>query len=201
MKTPRSFVAAGLVMAAAILSLAVTACSHPNLGGPPENDGEPPAPALRLSPNGEPLTGGLACGDAIRQWFMRIDGNHDGRVDRAEFLADARAQFERMDLDHDGAITADELSAFRAPFLERAREEERDGTGRRHAGEAGSPESGEARPGNGTDPVMSADTNLDFKVSLAEFLKQAADVFDRLDTGHGGSLGPQEVEGICRAPF
>src|SRR5947207_754054 len=38
------------------------------------------------------------------------------------------------------------------------------------------------------DPVMSADTNLDFRVSLAEFLAQARRVYARLDAGADGRL-------------
>ena len=46
---------------------------------------------------------------------------------------------------------------------------------------------------------MSADTNLDFKVSLAEFLDQAAGLFDRLDMDHDGVLALAEVNQSCPA--
>ena len=166
-------------------TIAVTACGQMGLGHRPSPDADSRhEPTLLFSPNGEPLTGGKPCGDTMTLWFSRMDAGHSGRLERKDFLADAQTQFKRMDLDHDGFITADELSAFRAPFLRPADD-----------GEAETPPRGEA--GSGTDPVMSADGNLDFKVTLAEFLKQAGDVFDHLDSDHDGTLSPLEIRGFC----
>ena len=174
---------------------------------------------MRFSPNGEPLTGGTlgypSCAEAISQWFDRIDSDHDGALTRAEFQADARTQFGRMDLDHDGFITSDELSAFRQPFTEtRSEPRERQATPPEagqpnhhgsHRDRDGNPQGGAAprsfgaRPNSGPDPVMSADTNLDFKVSLTEFLKQADSVFDGMDSDHDGVLSRAEALRICPA--
>lgn len=162
--------------------LALAAC-----GQLPGRHSAPDTPArprhdLTFSPNGEPLSGGSlgppACAEAMGQWVARIDSNHDGIVDRQEFMADADAQFKRMDLDHDGFITSDELSTFRAPFM------------------GIDDDSQPLRATHGADPVMSADGNLDFRVSHGEFLKQAADIFDylngKLDLAGAGHFCPAE---------
>ena len=176
--------------------------------------------ATRFSPNGEPLTGGAlghpSCTEALGQWFDRSDSDYDGSLTRAEFLADARTQFGRMDLDHDGFITSDELSTFRQPFTE-TRHEPRErqakppdaGQPNHHGshrdrdanppGGSGAPRSSGAQPGSTPDPVMSADTNLDFKVSLDEFLKQADGVFDGMDSDHDGRLSQTEALHACPA--
>ncbi len=153
-------------------------------------DEEPVVPIVLFSPNGEPLSGAEfgqpQCDDALERWFGRVDANHDGAIDRQEFLADARVQFGRMDLDHDGFITADELSTFRAAYLPTGRREGRD---RRDAPGGAT----KALPSGVPDPVMSADANLDFKVSLAEFIALAEENFVRLDSDRNGRLGLDEI--------
>ncbi len=200
--------------------LMVTACAqhdHGRRSGQADRR-QSSSTAMLFSPNGEPLTGGpmgaRACIDVMSQWFTRVDGNHDGKLDRQEFMADAKVQFERMDLDHDGFITPDELSTFRAQFGGGGNEAPPQPNpagvanaepSRHHShhdgGNSGAP--GSRAPsspvGSGADPVMSADTNLDFKVSREEFLNQAAGIFDRMDIDHDGVLGPAEVNRPCPA--
>lgn len=47
----------------------------------------------------------------IRKMFARIDGNGDGRIDRAEFDVRGQARFDRMDADGDGSIQIEEIRA------------------------------------------------------------------------------------------
>lgn len=177
--------------------------------------------ATIFSPNGEPLSGGKLhhpdCEVAMDGWFERVDINHDGKIDQAEFLADARIQFSRMDLDHDGAITADELTTFRMPYsdggralampalgpAEPAAPVKDDGTGAHHRLDGqGRPSASSVRSRDGgtavaADPVMAADANADFRVTLTEFLDYAALTFARLDSTHTGALHPEDVERAC----
>lgn len=44
--------------------------------------------------------------------WERMDANHDGKIDRAEFLALASAEFDRLDRDHKGYLVPDDLKAF-----------------------------------------------------------------------------------------
>lgn len=198
-------------------SVALAACGQFGHGEHRPDAKPRQASALLFSPNGEPLTSGprdsLPCAEAMTQWLGRIDANHDGVVDRREFLDDARTQFERMDLDHDGFITADELSTFRAPYMDKtpalrepreARSDSDQDSPRRPRQDGAAPSSPgprslSSRQVNGADPVMSADTNLDFKVSRDEFLKQASDIFDHLEHDQNGGLGSAATTHLCPA--
>ncbi len=55
------------------------------------------------------------------------------------------------------------------------------------------------REGNGgsvIDPVMSADTNLDYKVTPDEFIAYSRNKFKELDTDHTGKLSLLKVTAV-----
>lgn len=162
---------------------------------------------LIFTPNGEPLIWaarqGPACEEALGKWMGRVDSNKDGVIDRAEFMADADAQFARMDTDHDNFITADELSALRLPYLKepappklRLSEPSRLDQ-RRNGRPVVQPRGEHTMPADMADPVMSADTNLDFKVSRAEFAALNRDTFEKLDVAHDGRITRAAVLKAC----
>ncbi len=49
---------------------------------------------------------------AVADWFTRADANHDGRISREEFRADALAFFGKLDTNHDGIIDGAELGHY-----------------------------------------------------------------------------------------
>lgn len=161
--------ASPLLALAIVAAIGLTACSSrqrpPRDGGSGVKDTRL-TPALMFSPNGEPLNGGAlgqpSCSLAMNYWFNRTDANRDGRLDREEFLADARAQFAKMDVNHQGTLTNDALSRYRQPF--------RQGT----------------RSTEVIDPVMTADKNLNFIVTPEEFEQHAAAVFTQMAAPQGG---------------
>ncbi len=162
-----------------LVASGLAACSDRGRSGP-EGGGEVrQTPALMFSPNGEPLNGGSqgqpSCELAMNYWLDRADANHDGRLSREEFLADARAQFAKMDLDGQGTLTSEEIARFRQPF--------RQGTHMRDI----------------PDPVMSADRNLNFMVTPEEFQQQAAETFARLDAGGKGAIERPDLAAPCAA--
>lgn len=149
------------------------------------------------SPNGEPLTGGPlgspTCIEAQTKWFGLVDSNHDGVIDATEFTEDARIQFNRMDRDHDGAIYPSELLSYREPFqigLKRQQIEEAEQEDAKK----------KKQTADISDPVMSADSNLDFKVTQDELIAQAQDMFKVIDTNHNGKLEKSEILATCPVP-
>ncbi|MDB5359183.1 MAG: hypothetical protein JWO51_480 [Rhodospirillales bacterium] len=215
----RSFAALALV-------LALAACNG--------DDGHKPFTIAVTTPNGEPLPtpplqgfDSPGCPAILGTWFERIDTNHDGVVDRAEFITDAEAQFARMDLNHDGIITPGTLAQYRAGFVGHAQPDLRNRTGGsdegttlpRQIADASSSAGGsnplygkkprgltDLQQGGGNDPrvepdpVMSADTSLRFQVTRKEFMDQAARRFARLDMDHNGRVTKAEAMYWCLKP-
>ena len=58
-------------------------------------------------------------GERIEPMLARLDGNRDGRVDKAEFVG-AMAAFDRLDTDGDGELSREEMDAAREEAAARA---------------------------------------------------------------------------------
>ncbi len=209
-------VRAAIAVTAALLTAILSGCAW---FGDEEGKTDPNLPPVTMlySPNGEPLNGGPlgrpTCREALTRWFDRLASAPDHTITSAAFLADARTQFQRMDIDHNGYLVPEELERFRLPYRQplppshRHRDEaqatdEDEGAhqGRRHVS-GGTDHNPAGGHGNGCasqpDPVMSADTGLDFKVTLDAFLIQARTTFARLDANHDGHLIQAEILGVC----
>jgi EF hand len=171
------------------------------------------------SPTGEPLNGGPlgqpSCTDALSAWYERVDTNHDGMVDRDEFLADGRRQFAVMDLDQDGVITPAELAMYRAPYESETAppaadaaeaappSEDLSGRKRRHGADHGRQQAGGGGGGSANDqpdPVMAADVGFRNQVSLRDFMAYATRQFAALDVDHRGRLAKPDILSLCHAP-
>jgi Ca2+-binding EF-hand superfamily protein len=166
------------------------------------------------SPTGDPLNGGPlgrpTCPEAMKHWFARVDIKHDGAITPEEFINDAKAQFQRMDIDKNSYLVSEEVERFRLPYRDTAaeekhaasaddREDEQPSDGRHGRGHGGGGNGGGSEGGGNAsviDPVMSADTNLDYKVTLDEFLAYAQKTFKGLDADRDGKLSLTEVTTI-----
>jgi len=211
-------------LAALALVLALAACNG--------DKAHQPFTIAVTTPNGEPLPtpplqgfDSPGCPAILGTWFDRIDTNHDGVVDRAEFMADAEAQFARMDLNHDGIVTPGTLAQYRAGLEGHEQPGTIPRTGGSDAGGIVPTQVADASPGGSNplygkkshsltdlqqgggndprvepDPVMSADTTLRFQVTKKEFLDQAAHRFARLDRDHSGRLTKSEAMYWCLKP-
>ncbi|TDP48878.1 EF hand domain-containing protein [Zavarzinia compransoris] len=163
-------------------------------------------PPVALS--GEPLLFDVkdSCSEAQGRWFARADGNKDGFVDLGEAKADARRFFAAVDKDGNGFITPTELTDYRtkayppeyraalsvpmppanAPQKTPGGTEIQDPEMRRYL----------MTPIT-TDLVMSADQDLDFRLTVDEMLAKVTERGARLDADGDGKLSPAEVKAYC----
>jgi hypothetical protein len=99
-------------------------------GGPPGPGGPPPGgrfagpqpgmggglkgepTVLFISPCGEPFRGRPGEPYPVAAWFAQADTNHNGQLNRAEFIADATRFFAVLDRNRNGQIDSDELSHY-----------------------------------------------------------------------------------------
>ena len=159
---------------------------------PPAAMGQPAVAPARvfISPSGEPFRPNAAEPDGFEAWFARVDVSHHGRIDRAEFRADAARFFKQLDTNGDGVIDGFEVTAY-----ERTVAPELDISGQGFA-RGGSSKVGVASLLSEPEPVSGADVNLDSRITLAEWLAAADRRFDLLDIKHLGALGHDELKAL-----
>lgn len=165
----------GLVLVG--LAVALAACG-----------GNRPLPGVRyaaVSPVGEPVSAptqdSASYRTAMRDWFNRTDTDRNGTLSAAEMAAEADRVFVLYDQNRDGAVTSAEMTQFRvsSPFHIPPADNGRRMRPRRidmTPAEAESMEPGNrGRPSYrmGIDPVMSADSNADFRVTPEELRIEA----------------------------
>jgi hypothetical protein len=152
----------------------------------------PGARPLFVSPMGEPFRAAPGAAYPSAQWFARADGNHDGSVDRAEMVADARRFFKTLDKDGDGRLTPEEVDAYErdvAPEIAiygAARVDRLAGL-RPDEGDYGGPRgAGRFAWLNIPEPVASADADMNRLVDAGEFAAAASRRFDAVAQGRTG---------------
>ncbi len=172
-------------------------------------------PNVFISPHGKPFRAKAAAPYPVVDWFREADKNGDGKLDRAEFIADAEAFFEVLDLNHDGRLVRVEVLVYEhniAPEILGGRVDvgERDGArlwlAQSHGLDPGlemspsdipSAKKGLDESGEGAapyslfeepEPIMAADFNVDGVILKKNFLKVADDHFTALDTSGAGYL-------------
>ena len=166
-------------------------------------------PSLFISPSGQPFRAAAGQPYPVAAWFAQADKNSDGRIDRAEFRADAEAFFRILDVSHDGVIDPFEmqayenqvvpeiLGAFRVPEgggapVEIAPGDRRGGARRGLFGLGPRPpeDPGEDSVASGAapfelipdpEPLAAADLAMDGHITLAEFMTVTDRRFARLD--------------------
>ncbi|OJU22724.1 MAG: hypothetical protein BGN95_03925 [Sphingomonas sp. 66-10] len=163
---------------------------------------------LFFSPMGEPFR----VEHPDKAWFAGADTNHDGRLDRAEFRADALRFFHVLDRNNDGEIDPDASGGHGG-----GRGGGRGGGGHRGGGggfggggpggrggseSASRPTSSQAQGAASwsyiglPEPVTAADTNLNRGVDTSEFLAAADQRFMLLDRNGDGVITPGELPAV-----
>ncbi|MBB6251575.1 hypothetical protein [Nitrospirillum iridis] len=155
---------------------------------------------------------------ALRAWFIRVDTNQDGKLSREEFQAEADAVFNHYDLNGDGALNVTELEKVRqADRMAQLGHDGPPGGPPRQGGPDGTPPEGAPSGGpgggpgggmeggmggmggggrGGVDPIMAADTNVDFRVTRDEFRAYARALFEVIDANHDNLLTLEEIEKV-----
>jgi hypothetical protein len=200
-----------LKAAAGAALLMAAACA----GGPGTDRGSNlprrPPPNLFISPAGQPYRAERGAPYPLATWFAETNASHDGRLTRAEFLANARAFFAALDQDHNGVVDGFELQRYERevapeinPQIEGLRYGEgmdlslgrEDQDGRRGepqigkgAALGGREQAGDRRPEgagvfgllNEPEPVAACDLAFNSRITLAEFLEVNDRRFTTLD--------------------
>lgn len=118
-----------------------------------------------ISPMGEPFRSPPGEKPPEQIWFERADKDGDGRITRAEFLADAGRFFMALDVNHDNEIGPEEIDRYEeevAPEVRtngfaagtgRSGGHGGRGGGRRHGGGHRAPADDNAEAGSSSDPA------------------------------------------------
>ena len=200
---------------AAFVAVTVCACAGGDrMDGRGPGGGHAHVPNLFISPAGKPYRAEDRQPYPIAVWFAVADTDHDGRLTREEFRADAAAFFRELDTNHDGMIDGFEVQHYEREVAPEINPEisalqfgegmdlslgETHGGGTRigKGAKASSREqAGDQRPEgagifgllNEPEPVAAADLNFDSHITLAEFLTQADSRFAKLDKKNLGYL-------------
>ena len=180
-------------------------------GGPgddDEGDGpRPPRAQLFISPSGQPFRAPAGQPYPSAAWFAQADRDHDGKLTREEFRADADAFFKVLDANNDGQISMPEVTRWEeelVPEITRA-------TLGGFAGGRGGPLSRNVADTraqgaalysviNEPHPIRGADADFSFSVSRAEWRVAADRRFDLLDDREGVKDGVILLADLPKTP-
>jgi hypothetical protein len=69
-------------------------------------------PNVFIAPMGQPFRAKIGAPYPVVDWFKQADKDGDGKLDHAEFMADADAFFDVLDINHDGALSSYEVALY-----------------------------------------------------------------------------------------
>lgn len=210
------FLVAALLQAATAAPAAPPPVSLPRPAAPvaaanPAAPARPYGGRLFIAPSGEPFRAARSDAYPVAPWFTRADADHDGKLSRSEFRRDFMTFFKILDINNDGVIDSKEITRYEEEIVPEVRvgfgsgPEFRQivpGTGSLEGGGGGEetpsvskrampdlPRGG-GRYGliNAPEPVVSADTDLNRRVTPQEYAAAADRRFTLLDPNEVGYL-------------
>lgn len=219
--TIRSSTVAGTLIAGFLMLGGLRACGGDSPSstrhGPPRTVLSPPPlrpPPISLAGEVLDSTPDVACWPATLAWFKATDTNGNSKLELPEVQADTARFLARIDANGDRALTSSELTAYRTAAAPGAYRDQ-PAPPARH-GAADSPMTADQPPSPGSlpppgarterrdsgvlaqpDPVMAADTNLDFRVTPEELADRVRGRFTKLDTNQDGTLDSAELAAYC----
>jgi len=69
-------------------------------------------PNVFISPFGQPFRAKDGAPYPVVDWFKQVDKNADGKIDHAEFIADATSFFDALDVNKDGVLDSFEVQRY-----------------------------------------------------------------------------------------
>jgi len=177
---------------------------HSGLGSD-EEDGAPHRSRnqLFISPSGKPFRAPVGQPYPSATWFAEADADHDGRLTRDEFRADADAYFKVLDTNGDGQISMIEVTHWEedlVPELGALATGNFGGRAGRGAAQ-GRNELDTRTQGaalfsliNEPHPIRGADADFSFTVGKAEWRAASDRRFDLLDADHDGVITLAELK-------
>jgi len=182
-----------------------------------DDDDEDVVPNTFISPCGQPFRAPQGAPYPVVDWFKAADKNADGKLDHAEFVADAAAFFTVLDADNDGVLSHREIAQYEqhiAPEILSGRVTTSWNDARLWLAQLDRPgpiDPGGDQPSDDEDkkpppldetlqgaapygllvdpePVLAADLDLNGVITRKNFLKLADMHFQTLDTGERGYL-------------
>ena len=109
-RSPTRRRAGGLLIALVASALAAPAFGKSRTAD--EEDDAETLPNLFISPSGQPFRAKADAPYPVVDWFRGADKNADGKLERAEFVADAAAFFKTLDLNGDGVLGRGEIAYY-----------------------------------------------------------------------------------------
>ena len=166
-------------------------------------------PNLFISPSGQPYRSKAGEPYPVVAWFEKTDTNHDGKIDRDEFKAEATAFFNMLNVRKNGVIDDEIVDIYEkklvpeiinANILQPGAQSSSSGSGYAAPGsDYKTQRQGAAQYGllNNAEPLRSADHSFRGMIRLQDVLAQADANFDALDYDHKGYL---TLEDLPRPP-
>ena len=165
-----------------------------------------------FSPSGQPFRAPAGQPYPVTKWFEQADTDKDGKISHDEFINDATAFFNKLDANHDGYIGSPENSAYEnqvAPEIQNIDpriKQPKNYVSQSDADSGG----GDTDPTAGRyqkqivgasqygmidepQPIRAADSNLDFRVKIDEWINASNQRFTILDRNEDGFITPDEL--------
>ena len=161
-----------------------------------ESDGpRRPRAQLFISPSGQPFRAPIGAPYPVAAWFAQADRDHDGRLTRDEFRADADAWFKTLDANGDGQISMPEVTRWEDELVPEITQPTFGGYGGGRPGPLSRNVLDTRAQGAATyslinepHPIRGADTDFSMTVSKTEWRAAADRRFALLDVDGDGTI-------------
>ncbi len=175
-----------------LAGLTLLAQAAPSIAAPEPPQSTPIEGAqLFISPAGKPFRSASGQPYPVGTWFKEADADHDGKIDKAEFRADAEAFYKVLDRNGDGLVTDPEIVYYETVMVPelnasgQASDYDTSDKTKLSASLQGAAPFGLL---NDAEPVRSADQSFIGRLTLKAFLERADHNFDVLDEQARGYL-------------